>query len=311
MADVSQKKRPLSSLLVQLRHRLKLRDHLASLGITYIPGSKFLKGVLDGFSARAGEILTSCQGFKVYVDPMDVGIAQHVISDGVYEPGTTELFKSLLKPGMVVLDVGANFGYYGLIASRIVGNSGAVYAFEPEPKNFRLLNKNITLNNFSNIIPLQVALSNEAGKATLFLDKTNLGMHSVRRGNIIADGGVVEVETTTLDNFVQTKMKNGRVDLITMDVQGAEELVIAGAEQTLRKNDVKIIMEFWPHGLRNIGTDPQELIHKLREYGFSITLIDEPDPHVDLCGLAELLEKRADPGASVNLLLEKMPTGNS
>jgi FkbM family methyltransferase len=310
MNDVLPKGHRALSLLLRIRHRLGLRGRLAALGLTYIPGRVFVKGILEKFSGRAGQILISCQGCKIYVDPLDVGIVPYLLADGVYEPRTTELFKSLLKPGMVVLDIGANFGYYGLIAAQFIGNNGRVYALEPEPNNFRLLVSNIELNDFSNIVPQHIALSNETGKTTLFLDKTNLGAHSMRHPNVIVDGGLVEIETTTLDNFVQTKMETDRVDLITMDVQGAEGLVIDGADQTLRKNDVKIFMEFWPSGLRNIGSDPRELIRKLYEYGFAITVIDEPSPSPNLLELVERLENGPDKQASVNLFLEKIPSAD-
>ena len=302
MDDVLPKPHRVLALLLKLRYRL------AGLGLTKIPGVKFLKGILQRFSERRGQILISCQGCKVYIDPMDVGIVPYLLSDGVYERCTTELFKSLLKPGMVVLDIGANFGYYGLIAARFVGSTGKVYAFEPERKNFRLLVNNVKLNALANVIPLQIALSSENGKASLFLNKTNLGAHSICQRNVAAVGDVVEIETTTLDNFVQRKMETKRVDLIIMDVQGAEGLVIAGADETLRKNDVKILMELWPYGLTNIGTDPRDLIRKLYGYGFVITVIDEPGPSADLLELVEILENRPDKEAAVNLFLEKVPS---
>jgi FkbM family methyltransferase len=308
MNDVLPKGHPVLSLLLKVRHRLRLRHRLESLGFTHVPGREFLKGVLDRFSGNAGQIMISCQGCKFFVDPKDVGIVTHLLADGVYEQRTTELFKSLLKPGMVVLDIGANFGYYGLIAAQFVGSTGKVYAIEPEPNNFRLLVCNIKLNSFSNLIPLQIAFSAEKGKVTLFLDKTNLGAHSIRQGNVIEDGGMVEIETTTLDNFVQRKMEYQRVDLISLDVQGAEGLVLEGADQTLRNNDVKILMEFWPYGLRNFGTDPRELIQKLYGYGFVITVVDEPGPSSTLLELVETLENGPDKQAAVNLLLEKTPS---
>ena len=247
----------------------------------------------------------------MYVDPTDVGIVSHLLADGVYEPGTTALFKGLLKTGMVVFDIGANFGYYGLIAAQGVGSTGKVYAFEPEPNNFRLISSNIKVNGFSNVIPLQVAVSNEKGRATLFLDKTNLGAHSFNHGNVKEAGGTAEVEVTTLDSLVQSGVVTKRVDLITMDVQGAEGLVFEGAEQTLRRSDVKILMEYWPNGLRNMGTDPRDLIRRIYDYGFSVTLIDEPGQPADLMKITEKLENEPINQESVNLLLQKTPSRSS
>lgn len=311
MNDATPKNNAVLSAILKFRHRLNLRNRLADLGINYIPGRKFVKGILDRSSGKAGQILITCQGCQMYVDPADTGIVPHLLADGVYEPHTTELFKSLLRPGMVVLDIGANFGYYGLIAAPIVGSAGKIYSFEPEPNNFRLLASNVKLNSFSNIVPLQVALSNKQGKITLFLDKTNRGAHSIRHGNLIEDGGAAEVETTTLDNLVQSNIVGERIDLITMDVQGAEGLVFEGAEQTLRRNGLKILMEFWPYGLRNIGTDPREFIRKLYDYGFAVTLVDEPGQSPDLMDIAEKLENGPDKQRAVNLLLEKTSSRSS
>ena len=102
-----------------------------------------------------------------------------------------------------------------------------------------------------------------------------------------------------------------RVDLITMDVQGAEGLVFEGAEQTLRRNNVKVLMEFWPYGLRNIGTDPRDLIRKIYDYGFAVTLIDEPGQPADLMEITEKLENEPNNQTSVNLLLQKTPSRSS
>jgi FkbM family methyltransferase len=311
MDEVSPKNNSLLSAILRIRHRLNLGRRMEDLGIKYVPGRKFVKGFLDRSSAKARQILISCQGCKMYVDPTDVGIVSHLLADGVYEPRTTALFKSLLKTGMVVFDIGANFGYYGLIAAQVVGSTGKVYALEPEPNNFRLISSNIKVNGFSNMIPLQVAVSNEKGRATLFLDKTNLGAHSVHHGNVLEAGGAAEVEATTLDSLVESRIVTERVDLITMDVQGAEGLVFEGAEQTLRRNNVKVLMEFWPYGLRNIGTDPRDLIRKIYDYGFAVTLIDEPGQPPDLMEITERLENEPNNQTAVNLLLQKTPSRSS
>ncbi len=152
------------SAILRFRHRLSLRHRLENLGIKHMPGMEIVKELLDRSSGRAGQILISCQGCKFYVNPMDVGIVPHLLADGVYEPRTTEVFKCLLKPGMVVVDIGANFGYYALIAAQFVGSTGKIYACEPEPNNFRLLLNNIKINGFSNVAPLQIALSNRKGQ---------------------------------------------------------------------------------------------------------------------------------------------------
>ena len=92
--------------------------------------------------------LIECQGSKMFVDPRDEGIAMFLVTDGVFDPHETELVRGMLEPGMVVADIGANIGYYTLIAARCVGEGGQVYAFEPVPSNYELLARSIKANGY-------------------------------------------------------------------------------------------------------------------------------------------------------------------
>lgn len=219
----------------------------------------------------------------MYVNTDDKGIVPLLLIDGTIEKYSTDLFKKMVKEGMVVVDIGANIGYYSLIAARLVGSSGMVYAFEPELTTYDLLCKNIELNKYSNVIPIQKAASNKNGKRGLWCDKINFASPSFSRDNVLVfsrdkvleNDSFVEVETVTLDDFFRNTVQNSRVDIVKIDAEGAEELIINGAKQTLESNNLKIIMEFWPLALRNLGTDPLELLHKLQEYGFKIMFINE------------------------------------
>ena len=190
-----------------------------------------------------------------------------------YERQQTQLFEGLLKPGMVVLDIGANIGYYSLIAARIVGPNGKIYAFEPEPRNYELLVKNISLNGYTNVIPVQRAASNRYGRVRLFIDRVNLGGHSLSKGDESAES--IEVEATTVEDFLKEVREERSVDVMRMDVEGAEGLVMEGAGRVLKDGHTKVIMEFCPRQLRNVGTDPQTLLDDLRNLGFRIVVIDE------------------------------------
>lgn len=117
---------------------------------------------------------------------------------------------------------------------------------------------------------------------------------------------MVEIKTTTLDNFLQKQAETRRVDLIIMDVQGAEGLVMEGGRDTLRTNDLKIIMELWPRGLKNLGFDPGDALRRLEDQGFEITVIDEAHAHADLFELVSNLENQPNMEAAVNILLEKI-----
>lgn len=240
--------------------------------ISRIPGIIPLYEFLYEKTKPRGTILIECERNKMYVNTDDRYIGPLLIMDA-YERQQTRLFKGLLKPGMVVLDIGANIGYYSLIAARIVGPNGKIYAFEPEPRNYELLEKNISVNGCTNVVPVQRAVSNRRGRVRLFIDKVNLGGHSLSKGGESAES--IEVEATTVDDFLKEVREERSVDVMRMDVEGAEGLVMEGADRVLRDGHTKIIMEFCPRQLRNVGTDPHTFLSDLRNRGFRTVVIDE------------------------------------
>ena len=118
--------------------------------------------------------LIEVEGEKMYVD------RGAIVSKGTstcvqalmrgYEQLLTKLFKKEMKQGMIVVDIGAHIGYFTLLAARLVGETGRVFAFEPDPDNYSLLIKNVSVNGHDNVIPVQKAVSNKTGQVRLFLD---------------------------------------------------------------------------------------------------------------------------------------------
>jgi FkbM family methyltransferase len=211
---------------------------------------------------------------------------------------------------MIVLDVGANIGYFTLIAAKLTGKAGRVYAFEPQLENYRLLVRNIQANDYNNIIPINMAMSNSNGKLRLFVDKVNKGAHSFSDRNLIEKGGAVDVKTITMDGFLKS-IPEGHIDFIKMDTQGAEGLIIEGADLVLKAPGLKMIIEFWPWGLKSVGTEPLQLLKKLQNYGFNIKVIDETSQSIKDMEFVELIKvcESADNGwGYFNLLLEKGST---
>jgi len=191
----------------------------------------------------------------------------------VYEPGTTRLFQKLLRPGMTVIDVGAHWGYFTLLAARGVGEEGRVYAFEPHPDNWALLVKNVRANGYGNVIPLQKALADRVGRMPLFLGKNDAGCNSLHHGPLTREESVM-VQVTTLDAFLEVE---GRppVDLIKIDIEGGEPAALEGARGLLqRSSTLRLIIEFHPRLLRATGTAPEEFVDRLLAYGLGIKVID-------------------------------------
>lgn len=243
-----------------------------------------------------GVVLTDVQGNKMYVNSDDMSILDLLLY-GCYEEAETELVKKLVKKGMTVVDIGANIGYYSLIFAELVGNKGKVYAFEPDPNNYELLVKNIRVNNYTNIIPIRKAISDKCGKNKLFIHKTGFGCCSLSGKNVDDKAGVVNVEVTTLDRFFK---KSDKIDFIKMDAEGAEGLIIEGGKNTIKNNDLKIVMEFYPRLLKNLGSNPARLLNKLEKHGFKIKVINEEQ--VKTADIIKLCESRKQ--SKVDLWLE-------
>ena len=182
-----------------------------------------------------GTILINIQGNKMYTNGGDEGVAPILLMAGCYEKYETKLFKNLIRPGMVVLDIGAHIGYYSLIAAKLVGTGGKVYVFEPEPNNYGFLVENIKIDDYSNIIPTQKAISNKTETIKLFTDKVNLGNPSLSESNVSEKDGFVEIKTITLDKFFENSAKNSNINFIKMDAQGAEGLIIEGGRKDIEK----------------------------------------------------------------------------
>jgi len=191
------------------------------------------------------------------------------------EAYTIELFSRLVRPGHIVLDVGANIGYYSLLAARLVGEIGIVYAIEPDPRNCRFLMKNIYANGYKNIKVLPIAISDKSGTKPLFLDRdsteTSLIRQKRREQAII---GEIVIETMSIDELCERE-RIQHVEVIKIDIEGGEPAAIRGAIETIRTNDITLFVEFCPLALKDSQTNPEEFIELLRDVGLKVFLIDE------------------------------------
>lgn len=223
------------------------------------------------------------QGHKMFLDSKD---ALSLSINGVYEPLETELAKKEIKKGDVVLDIGANIGYYTLIFAKLVGEDGEVFAFEPNPTNFALLTKNVEMNGYKNVTLVQKAVSNKTGKLKLYLSE-DMGDHRIYDSH---DGRkYIEIDAIRLDDYLGGN--NLKIDFIKMDIQGAEGGAIQGMLNLLKKNKtVKIVTEFWPIGLKRFGIDSNEYLKLLIEIGFKLYEVNEQEKKIKPVDIPKFLE---------------------
>jgi FkbM family methyltransferase len=190
--------------------------------------------------------IITINGYKMYVnldrkEGLD-GIGQELLFNGTYERFSTALFQQFIKPGMTVVAIGANSGYFVLLFSTLAGQRGQVYAFEPAPQNFKILTSNIELNGFKNITALQKAVADKSGNSLLYIDSSDPAGHSLFNEAVspVADnaGESCAVEVVSLDDYFSGS--DTKIDAIQMDIQGAEILATRGmANLLLKNNDIK------------------------------------------------------------------------
>src|SRR5262249_36182110 len=153
-------------------------------------------------------------------------------ANGVYEPFETGLLQNQLRPGDVVVDVGANIGYYTLLFARCVGPRGRVFAFEPDQTNFDLLRRNVERNGYTNVTLVRKAVAAQSGKLRLYLCEDNKGDHRTYDSH---DGRPsLEIDAVSLDDYFAGE--RGSIALIKMDIQGAEEGALRGMRRLLADN---------------------------------------------------------------------------
>ena len=224
-----------------------------------------------------------------------------------YEIQMTKLFKSLVKEGMNVVDVGAHIGYYTIIASSFVGQKGNVWAFEPEPGNIKELRNNMTLNDAKNVTLLEQAVSDKCGKAQFFVSDELSGECSlVKIKNRL--NKTIDVDIVALDDVLGGE----KVDVLKIDVDGGEIGVLRGAKRLIRNNpNIKVFTEFWIEGLKEAGYSCEDYWRVLTDYGFNyIYLIDEKSGIAQRTSLESVIEYLSK-SVGMNLLCCKNEDGIS
>ena len=189
---------------------------------------------------------------------------------GTHEEELTDKLVSLLKPSSVFYDIGANVGYYSIIASQIV-EGGEVYAFEPIPASRTLMNEHIDINNISNVNVLSYGVSDEIKKVS-FTNSSHLSANSyILEGDTPNDGDMLEVECISIDSGISEKGFKPP-SIIKIDVEGAEFDVLKGAKETIKK--YKPIIFLATHDSIVEGVT-QSCISFLENLGYDVSSTDD------------------------------------
>lgn len=221
----------------------------------------FLRHVIHYFLPE--EVRIKVYGLTLYV-PRDFAF----LGVRPYEPETTDLLLSLLKMGMTFVDVGAHIGYYSLLASRKIGPTGKVFAFEPDPRNYALLTVNISVNNCTNVVPVQKAVADYTGKGRLFVAISSVS-HSLYKDKSIPISSTIEIDVVSLDDYFR-QLGWPSINVIKMDIEGAEIPALRGMRELFSRNPtLKLILEFKPRRILTAGYTVEEFFHILTELGFN------------------------------------------
>ena len=208
-----------------LRPLFKLDASLRQSLLAQIPGCRRLgrtcRKALFRVMSSDNSVLVDVAGQPLFIHAATAYVEQYVWN--AYEPYTVELFRNSITPGAVVLDIGACFGYFALLAGKRVGSDGMVYAFEPAPDNFALLARNVHRFGTSNIIAVQKAVA-ERRKTVSFRLAEYSYLHSCLQHPQGPTKETITVNCVAVDEFLEGRP----VQVIKMDVEGYEEEVLRG-----------------------------------------------------------------------------------
>lgn len=240
---------------------------------------------VEGFGAHAvlsllrlicGDTTTvTVRGKPFNLDLRDTGVSFHLLVMRWYESSETAFFQRLLSPGDSVIDVGANIGYFSTLFAELVGPTGKVLAFEPDPRSSSILETNLHARGLQSRVEIvRAAVGAESGNTKLYTYECgNRGDHRVYDVPSEDDAEIckgrsrvpIDVPMLRVDDLTESWP---RLDAVKMDIQGFEGYALAGMRRLrARFPDAVILTEYWPSALRQAGSDPREVLAELRRTG--------------------------------------------
>lgn len=194
-------------------------------------------------------------------------IGAKIAFTGDYEPELKSIFKLLIKPGDVAVDIGANIGFHTLYFAELVGEKGKVISFEPVLYNFNSLKENIALNNFKNIKIHNIALSNKEEELTIDIDEESRNPGSF---NLFEKEGNTHIKCAIGDEI----LINEPINFIKIDVEGYEGFVMQGLMKTIEKHHPILVFEYDVNYNHKTGLPDQYLFNLLKPLNYSFFKVD-------------------------------------
>jgi FkbM family methyltransferase len=235
-----------------------------------------------------GEATVLCRvlgKYLMYADAQETGITPHLVMDGYWESWITVALARRLRPGWHCLDIGANHGYYTLIMADAVGREGRVVPVEPTPRLADLLRRTLDVNGFPTVAVAPEAASDTDGETLQLVIPPRRSMNARLSQVAGPTDAVVDVETVTVDTLTR---EWPRVDLIKIDVEGAEESVWRGMQRTIADNPgLVVILEFNVERYQ----DPRSFLRDIELAGFRLRYI-EIDAEVKNVTVDQLLSRQ-------------------
>ncbi|MFM6994753.1 MAG: FkbM family methyltransferase [Sediminibacterium sp.] len=266
-----------------LKYLLKKNKHVKSFALKiYFIVNKLYDGSIPFFFYQLFKIpfkysSNDKKNIKFYPEGQ---ISKRIFTNS-FENEQLATFQRIIKPGMIVVDAGANIGLYTLIAANLVGNKGKVFSFEPSKETFERLNNNLRLNNFCNVTAVNIGLGENPNEKLILRQDVGYGdaerylysmneTHSIKLENVNELFIQEEIVIDTLDNYLN-KLIVKKIDFLKIDTEGFEYYILKGSEQVLKNSpEVVLLMECTALGTARAHTSQKKVFDFLKELDFKL-----------------------------------------
>lgn len=281
-------------------HSIFVGSDLEKVVSTYLHSLEFRNRKLTQATLGKTEI-AQLDGFKMFVRPDDLAVGAVILTTGSYEPHVASVFSAHVKEGMTVLDIGANAGFFALTAASRVGARGKVFAVEPCQDNLKLLLASARENGFENLEVFLCGASDRPGTVALARSFSTASIATLAPG---------EEENTDialvfpLDRLIPS---DARVNIIKIDIDGAEYLAMKGASEIVRRSRPLIFTELAPRHLQAIsGVGPREYLQLFTSIGYDMHVLPVSGaPSTIDCGTSfeKIMQYLDDTSTHIDLML--------